>query len=699
VTNRSFVVGVDIGGTFTDTVIVDNSGQIYEAKALSTPKDFAQGFINSLKEGAAKAGLSLQELCERMTLVKHGLTVASNAVVTRSGAKVGLITTKGHQDTLFVMRAIGRVAGLPMDKIKFMAQTDKPLPIVPKSRVKGIQERVDYKGAVVVPLDERETQTAVSSLLDDGVDSIAVSLLWSFMNPQHEKTVADIVGRASQKVFLVISSEVCPVIGEYERTATVVLDAYVGPILNAYLLPLQRQLRDLGYARPLLVLLSSGGVVSPESAIQHGVGTIDAGPTAGIVGTALLCERLGIKNAIATDVGGTTFKVGFIVDNKIPMARDAVMAQYSIAFPMIDTVSIGTGGGSIAWHDPATGTLHVGPDSAGADPGPACYGFGGAEPTVTDAQVVLGYLNPSYFLGGKMHLQKELAERAIREKVSTPLGLDLVEGALAVHEIASSSFADLLRSAFFARGYDPADYVLFSYGGAGPLFGAICAAELGIKKVIVPLMATVHSAFGCAGCDVVHIYEKTEFTTMPAPPGKIEAVFAELENAAREEMAVDGIADYSLDRSIEMRYHFQEHLVETPAPASSRDDQTVADICDAFEKKYEQLYGRGSAYREAGIDAVTFRVRSRGVVAKPDLKRLAFGGSDPRAALKEFRPLYWKPAKGFTPTAVYAADKLTPGNIIPGPALVESFGHTTVIPGGSIGSVDGFLNIVIEMGA
>ena len=443
--NRQFVIGVDIGGTFTDTVIVDDTGQLFESKVLSTPKDFSRGFIDSLTEGASKVGLSIADLLKRTELIKHGLTVASNAVLTRSGAQVGLITTKGHEDTIFIMRAIGRVAGLPMDKIKFMARTDKPDPLVPKNRVRGVTERVDYKGKILIPLEEGEIEKVLSSLVGNGVDGIAVSLLWSFMNPAHERKICEIIARHNPSLFVVASSDVCPIIGEYERTATVVLDAYVGPILQSYLVPLQTRLKELGYGGTLLVLVASGGVVPPETAISHGVGTVDAGPTAGVVGTSLLCNSLGIRNAIATDVGGTTFKVGFVVDGVIPMARETVMGQYTVSFPMIYTVSIGTGGGSIAWFDSLTGTLHVGPQSAGADPGPACYGFGGMEPTVTDAELVLGYLNPVYFLGGKMGLRKDLAERAIKDKICDPMGRDVVQGALAIHEIATTRLAENRR--------------------------------------------------------------------------------------------------------------------------------------------------------------------------------------------------------------------------------------------------------------
>lgn len=439
-------------------------------------------------------------------------------------------------------------------------------------------------------------------------------------------------------------------------------------------------------------------MVPPETAISHGVGTVDAGPTAGVVGTSLLCESLGVRNAIATDVGGTTFKVGFVVDGVIPMAREAILGQYTVSFPMIDTVFIGTGGGSIAWVDPVTKTLHVGPQSAGADPGPACYGFGGGEPTVSDAELVLGYLNPDYFLGGKMKLNKKLAEEAITQKVGKAMGMDPVEGALAIHEIANASFSDLLRSAFFARGYDPTDYILFSYGGAGPLFGANLAADLGIRKVIVPFMATVHSAFGCAACDVVHIHEKSEFMTMPAKAESVNEIFAELERAALAQMEKEGFREVSLVRFIDMRYHFQEHLVATAAPAGTYTDETLRAICDTFEAKYEQLYGKGSAYREAGIDLVTFKVTSRATVYKPQMKKLDFYGEDPSVALKGTREVYWREARGWQRTSIYDAEKLRPGNQVEGPSIVESFGHTVVVPPGVLGAVDGHLNLILTIG-
>jgi N-methylhydantoinase A len=695
---RRFVIGVDIGGTFTDTVIVDESGHMVEAKVPSTPGDFSKGFIDSIAEGASQVGLTLSDMLNKTVLIKHGLTVASNAVATRSGARVGLVTTRGHEDTIFIMRAIGRVAGLPMDKVKFIARTDKPDPLVPKRRVRGVTERVDYKGSVVVPLDERDVEGALSYLVREEVDSIAISLLWSFMNPTHERRIRDLIRAREARTFVVASSDVCPVIGEYERTATVVLDAYVGPILARYLVPLQRRLLELGYTGALLVLLASGGVAFPETAIAHGVGTVDAGPTAGVVATSLLCDSLGISNAIATDVGGTTFKVGFVVDGAIPMAREAILGQYTVTSPMIDTVFIGTGGGSIAWVDPVTRTLHVGPQSAGADPGPACYGFGGAEPTVTDAELLLGYLNPERFLGGKMRLRKELAEGAISDRVGRPMGMGTVEAAVAIHEIAAASFADLLRSAFFARGYDPRDFVLFSYGGAGPFFGATLATELGIRQVIVPLMATVHSAFGAAACDVVHVHQRSEFMAIPVDPERVEEIFGELERTASEQIRREGIDAFSLSRSIEMRYHFQEHLVETPAPTGPYTDDTIRGICDAFESKYERLYGKGSAYREAGVDMVTFRVTSRGAVSKPMLRRLPLDGEDASHAFGGTRDVYWKERGGFRPTPTFVAERLRPGNMVTGPAIVEAFGHTLVIPAGTVGQANEYLNVVLAVG-
>ncbi len=694
--SRRFVVGVDIGGTFTDTVVVDDAGQLFESKVQSTPKDFSCGFIDGITEGASKVGISVSELLQQTLLIKHGLTVASNAVATRTGAKVGLLTTRGHEDTIFIMRAIGRVAGLSMDKIKFIARTDKPEPLVPKNRVGGITERVDYKGNILTPLEECEVEKVLSDLVGNGVDSIAVSLLWSFMNPAHERKISETISKHDSRLFVVVSSDVCPIIGEYERSATVVLDAYVGPILERYLVPLQTQLGELGYKGSLLVLVASGGVVPPATAISHGVGTVDAGPTAGVVGTSLLCDLLGIRDAIATDVGGTTFKVGFVVGGVIPMARETVMAQYTVSFPMIDTVFIGTGGGSIAWFDPLTRTLHVGPQSAGADPGPACYGFGGMEPTVTDAELVLGYLNPVYFLGGKMRLSKDLAAKAIKDKICDPMGWDLVHGAFAIHEIATANFVDLLRSAFFARGYDPEDFVLFSYGGAGPLFGANFAVELGIRKVIVPFMATVHSAFGSAACDVVHVHEKTEFLVMPVNPERVNSIFTQLENIAAAQLNREGLQDCFLSRSVEMRYHFQEHLVETPAPSGVYTEETIRTICDSFETKYEQLYGKGSGYSEAGIDLVTFRVTSRSRVLKPLIKKLSLTGEDPTEAFNGMREIYWRDRGGFALTPTFVAERLRPGNLLRGPSVTEAFGHTLVIPPGTCGRVDEYLNIILE---
>ena len=473
------LVAVDSGGTFTDCVTLDTAGRVTTAKAASTPADFSEGVVQSVARAAAADGLDLGELLRRTGSFCHGTTVATNALLTRSGSVVGLITTKGHEDAIIVGRTIQKAAGLSESELSNLAHLEKAAPIVPRPLIKGVTERIDYRGAVVVPIDLDETAGAVAELVAGGVEAIAVCFLWSFLNPTHERAVAELIRSRHPELFVTVSHEVAPVIKEYERCATTVLNGYLSRTTHSYISKLQERLADGGLAGDPVIMQSFGGVSSAESSKGRAVALLGSGPTGGVFGAAALGRLIGADNIVTTDVGGTSFDVGLVTDGEPLVVGTPVFDKYHTVLPVIDVVSIGAGGGSIAWIEPGTGLIKVGPQSAGAVPGPACYGIGGTLPTVTDANLVLGRLDPDYFLGGERRLHIDLATAAIETLIAAPAGLSVPEAAMAIVDILDARMADLVRMSTIGRGYDPREFTLFAFGGAGPLHVGAYAADVG----------------------------------------------------------------------------------------------------------------------------------------------------------------------------------------------------------------------------
>jgi N-methylhydantoinase A len=694
---QGLVISVDIGGTFTDVVVIDGEGKITTAKAPSTPPDFHVGVFDGLKVAAEILGVTFKGLLEKAVVFTYGTTVASNTLVNRSGAKTGLITTKGHEDVIFIMRAMGRVSGLTEDQIRFMARTWKPEPLVPKSLVRGISERVDYKGEVICPLDHEGVRQAVKSLADEGVESIAISYLWSFAQPKHENETKEIVTEMYPQMFVTTSYELIPKIGEYERTISTVLNAYLGPTTIVHINLLDKQLRESGLKCPILIMQCHGGVVYTSEVTA--LGTVECGPVGGLIGTKFIGDMLGYKNIIATDVGGTTFKIGLLVDGTWSFARESVFERFNIAFPMADVVSIGAGGGTIAWVESATGALKVGPKSAGAVPGPACYNMGGTEPTITDAFVILGYINPDYFLGGRMKLYKDEANKAI-SKLSSQLNMSVVETAAGIIDIANSQMADLIRTHTIDRGYDPRQFTLLGYGGGGATHAAMYGAILGVSKVVILALSSVYSAFGIAASDIAHTYTMPYFSKVPMDLDTFTRSFQQMRNRATEDLRRDGVKDedMTLIPSVDMKYGRQVHVVSVAfADKASYTMEDMHAMSDEFERLYERLFGKGSGYRAAGIYTESLMIRAIGkkpwpiVVTKREMT-----APDASVALKGKRDAFFRKYNGFVVTNIYEWGKLQPGNIIEGPAIVEATDTTGVIPPGQWGQVDGYLNIVIK---
>ena len=697
-----YIVGVDIGGTFTDCVVLSESGKMIIGKALSTPDDFAQGAVNAVADAAQNLGCSgADEVLRSTRLFFHACTIGENTLITRAGAKTGLITTKGFADTLLMMR--GRITdGLTDEEATHLAAMNKPPPFVPRRLIEEVLERIDYKGEIIMALDLGDAEAALKKLIAKGVESVAVCLLWSVANDAHEKLIADVLKRKYPALFFTLSHEVAPFVGEYERTATTVFNAYIGPKISAYLTNLGRVLKSKGLQRDPLIMQAYGGVLGTEATCKNAVGTIESGPSSGVVGTEFIGKLTDERNVIATDMGGTTFKVSVIRDGVIERDYKPVLLQHRILSTKIWVESIGAGGGSIAWVDTETGLLKVGPQGAGAKPGPACYGLGGAEPTVSDANLILGYLNENYFLGGKMRLDKAAALAAIRDRIARPLGMSELEAASGIHRIATAHMSDLIRKATVEKGHDPRNFSIFAYGGAAPIHASRYAAQLGVKKVIVPLTASVHGATGLISSDVVYEYGKSDHLIIPVDVARVNENFAGLARQAARDLDNAGFKpeDIRVARSVDMRYRYQVHELNVPFPTETGEITAgeMEELYTRFDLLYEKAYGRGSAYREAGREIITFRLSAVGRLQRPRIESSRAREANTEAALKGKREVYLEDYGKFVPTSVYDFAALKPGSTIAGPAIVETPVTTIVVTPRDRAVMDEFRNVILTTG-
>jgi N-methylhydantoinase A len=694
------IIGIDVGGTFTDAFAADDSGHVYSAKVPSTPPDFARGVLSSIDALAETIGRDVGDLLGDTAYICHGTTASLNALVTGDVAEVGFLTTKGHRDSIYIMNLEGRYAGLSPEEIQDITSTRKPKPLVPKRRVKEVVERIDYKGAEIVALDEDATRTAIRELIDDGVEAIAVSLLWSFRNPAHEQRVRELVHELAPDMYVALSSEISPRIREYPRSATTVMSTQIGPTLRDYLNPLAEQLAQRGLKGPLLIMQGSGGSVSAHEAPAYAITTIGSVLTGGVIGARTLGKQLGHKNIISTDVGGTTFLVGLVVDGEPVFDSTTTLNQYQITVPMMKVATIGSGGGAIAWLDDG-GNLRVGPRSAGASPGPACYGQGGTEPTVSDANLVLGILNPDFFLGGEKKLDIDLARAALKQAIGDPLGMTPEEAAAAVFEIQNSQTADLVRSVVVGAGHDPRDFVMYAFGGAGPVHCAAYGADLGVQEIVVPLgeTAATFSAYGLATSDVVLSAELSDPANFPVDPATVEGNLSQLEDEVRRRLTEQRVdfKEIVASREIDARYTMQIFEVATPVKAGSLDEAAVLQVSHDFEERYANLFGAGSGFREAGVQFITYRVFGTGKLPfKPELPTMTADGTDGPPEVKEHRRAMLDIRAGWQEVAVYDYTALGRGHQIQGPAIVEAPTTTVVIPPTTSATVDQLGNLVIR---
>ncbi len=692
-----YFCGIDTGGTFTDCVVMDEQGHITIAKSPSTPKDFAEGFFNALEVAAEKIALTLPQLLQQTRLLLHGTTVGTNAIVQLKGVKTGLITTRGHGDALIMMRSVGRSAGLPIEQLLHVSRHQKPAPIIPRSLIQEVSERVDWKGDVVLPLNEEEAQAAIRFLLDQQVEGIAISFLWGFVNPSHELAVRSMVHDLAPQMFVTCAHELIAKPGEYERTAATAINCFIGPGSSGYIQRVQERAKQLGYQHPLLIMQASGGVATAQEAARKPLFTIGSGPVGGVIGSKFLAETLGHPNVIASDVGGTSFDVG-IISNGVPLtSSETIIHQYVFFMPQLDIQSIGSGGGSVIWIDELSNTMKVGPQSAGADPGPACYNRGGEEPTITDANVILGYVNPDNFLGGKYHLDRSSSLRAL-QRMADRLGMDVVETASGAVQIVEFHMADLMRQMTVQRGLDPRDFVVYAYGGGGPVHAVSYSRELGCKTIVIPLgsVASTWSALGIQSADLLHVYEKAELLIAPFAPERMNTIFADLEEKGRTQLREDGIADADMRflRTVDMKFRLQIHRVEVPVSDGTLQAEDATQLMQTFADKYDALYGKGSAFKDAGMEIGVFRVAAIGTIQRPALSQQGRRGGE---TVVTHRDVYWRDLKHFTSTPIYDGAQLAARVRIAGPAIIEMPETTIVLHPGSEGQLDGYGNFVIAL--
>jgi len=679
-------VAVDIGGTFTDATLIDEAtGHVAIAKTLTTPADPSEGFMAAVERAVREAGVTARDV----TFVVHATTVATNAIIEGKVARSGFVTTEGFRDLLEIGRQVRPTLYDP--------QFEKPRPLVPRDRAVGVVERLGPKGEVLTPLDERSVRDAAALLARERVESVAVCLLHAYVNPAHERRVGEILAEELPGVPVSLSSEVAPEFREYLRASTTVINAVVRPVVGRYLERIERRLAEAGIGAKLLVMQSSGGVFGADAAARRPVFMVESGPAAGVIAAAHLGAGIGRPDILSFDMGGTTAKVGLIRDGRPSVTKDyqvgahagagiggMSLAGYPVRTPVVDLVEIGAGGGSIAWVD-SGGLLRVGPRSAGADPGPVCYRRGGVEPTVTDANVVLGRLNPSYFLGGELELDVDAARRAIEERCARPLGLSLVEAANGIVEIANAAMVNALHLISVQRGYDPRDFLLVAFGGAGPVHANALARDAEMPTVLVPRSPGIFSATGLLATDLKRDAARTIMRRLEElDPAELEQAFAELERAGAKELAAEGVAPDRIEfvRQLDLRYVGQSYELTVPAGD---------DLPARFHAEHDRTYGF-SAETEP-VECVGVRLQTVGRIARPPLRTLERGDAPPPKAT---RRVYFAEAGGYVDCAVHDRYALPAGARLAGPAVVEELDSTTVVHPSYTARVDDVGNIWIE---
>lgn len=675
-----FTVGTDVGGTFTDIWVVSTGGRSLVVKTPTT-EDILSGIKNGLKQAAHGFDLSFTAFCNRINRFGHGTTVGLNALLTGQTDTTALITTMGFADTLEIGRLKRQFSGLNDTEVRDYYQRGHWPPLVARENVWQIPERVDRSGRVVQKLDERAVRAAAEEIAESEFASVAVCTLWSVENPVHEKRIMEMLTDILPDAYLSVSHEVAPVIGEYGRMTTTVANAILGPIMSSYFRELEVSLRDSGLSERVLAMTQAGGVVPAETLEYLPVSALFSGPAAAVIGCQTSGEILNMGNILTIDVGGTSFDVGLIVDGSPVMRSETTVAGADIQFPSVDVNSIGAGGGSIATVE--NGALTVGPASAGSDPGPACYGRGGSLPTATDADLILGVLNPDYFIGGQISLDVDAAEHAIREHIAEPLNVSVTEAAWGIRRILDSNMSDLLRRVTIERGHDPRDFTMIACGGSGPSHSWMLCNELGIDTFVVPPTATVHSAYGTGTSDLRRTEDKSVHIRLPegcdATDDQVETLQEALNRVEQEIHDAfdreDVARTLNIKRMLSCRYWGQHNSLSVMYPDTEITSTSLEAFLEEFEREYESLYGQGASFRQAGYEILS--VRAIGTLPLESPTPEDHGDT---LELQDTRPVVFEDPESPVETAVYRTDRPAPGVGIDGPAVVEYPGHTAVVP-------------------
>jgi N-methylhydantoinase A/oxoprolinase/acetone carboxylase beta subunit len=694
-------IDIDVGGTFTDLVL-NFDGRTLVKKVPTTPYDLSVCFSRVIEEGATALGFKIEELLPAIDMIRYSTTIAMNRLIERKGPRLGLITTEGHEDVVLIGRGAQWIDGTRVAERRNLAIQKKPDPLIPRDMIVGVKERIDSRGNIIRVLSEDDLRAKVRYLVNRGARGFVVSLLWGFLNPVHEKRVKEII-RDEYKEFhigylpVVLAGQVVGKLGEYERTLAAILDAYLQRSMQIELSTMWDKLRERGYKKPLLMIQSSGGIA--EVFRTTASRTFNSGPVSGLMGAHHVAKLLGHQNVIMTDMGGTSFDVGLVVKDSVRSYEfRPIIDRWMVGITMIKTLSIGAGGGSIAWLNKLLqNQLQVGPKSAGSMPGPACFNRGGKEPTVTDADVVLGYINPEYYFGGRMRLSKNAAVQAIRDKIAKPLGIEVEQAAEVIRKIVNGNMSSAIMKEVHLRGYSPEEFVLFVGGGAGATH--VEGYKGDIRKAVVFHFSPVFCAFGSSTMDIMHVYEASRKITLLEPGTQTPtAEFAtfnrtveSLVEQAKRDLVADGLDsdEASFVLELDMLYGGQFHVKRTLSPLlalqSTGDVQT---LCAAFEREFSEAFSPFVVNPEGGVFIESFILKAIVPTKKIELPKMRLEGSDPSGAQKGKRGVFWPGMKAFSNTPIYAYELLRPGNVIEGPAVVEGEYTTLVVPVPMTFSVD-----------
>jgi len=685
VARGGYRIGIDVGGTFTDVVLVEK-GRLTIEKHPTTPHDQSEGVLGGIRRLADRLGLPLADLLARTVTIAHGTTTADNTMIEMSGATTGLVTSEGHRDEIEIRRGYKEDIWDPA--------LPPPKPICPRRRRYGVPERLDFEGNVVVPLDEDAVRRALRRMKHQGVESLAVVFLFSFVDPTHERRVREIATEELPGVMVSLSHEVMPAAPEFERTSTTLVNAYVGPKIERYLSRLEVRLHEAGFGGELLIMQSNGGVMPGGYVAQKAVAVMGSGPAGGAMGAATVAGASGIRDFIAVDMGGTSYDVS-LVRGGAPEVKAGWNwhHRYLIGLPMIDVQTVGAGGGSIAHVE--AGALKVGPQSAGAVPGPVCYGHGGTEPTVTDANVVLGFLNPERFCAGTMRLDASAAATAIRDRVAKPLGLSLTQAAEGIFRIVNANMANAVRKASAQKGIDPRPLALVVFGGNGPVHAGMQAAELGIRRILVPKLSPAFSALGLLLTD--HVVDEMRSYVTPvgdADLGRVNALFEEMDAAARAALGDRRGRRLRIERRAALCYPGQTFDMPVPvATGGPVTKKTLAATVERFHRLHEELHTYASRDQEPilrGVSLKAIAMEAKPALPAPPRSRRPPARLGKRRAFVRGR---------FVATPLYDGSSMAPGHAVAGPAIIEEPFTTIVVYPGQRATVDRFGNYVIEVGA